>query len=485
MDTQEKLRLYKSILSRDPRNDGRFYVGVKTTGIYCRPICPAKPKIENVEFFRSKAEAEKAGFRPCLRCKPDLSPLSQRWKGTAAVVGRALNLVERGDQGGEDIALIAERLGMTDRHLRRLFQEHVGASPIEVAISRRLHLARQLLTQSDLSVLDVALASGFHSLRRFNDAFVKTYQKSPREFRKEAGEERVKAEGLRIELPYSPPYDWSNLLAFFKRHEAFGIEWVEGDVYHRHFRSDRGHNYFQLRHLPKEHRLELEIKVAALEDLRPAIEWIRGQFDLSHNPHHIEMSEDEPEAWMEMRSDLRSVRVPGAFNSFEVAVSVILSQLVSTERARENLKKLILRFGDVVDSPLHPALTHYFPSPAVLKGADYSGLGFTRARSEAIRELSRQVDEGEIVLSQSSDLSATRQQLLAIKGIGPWTVEVIALRCLCDTNAFPAKDLIVARAIEKFGLAPDFLEPWRAYLALAIWKSQAHLLTKKGRKSDG
>ncbi|RYZ82621.1 MAG: methylphosphotriester-DNA--protein-cysteine methyltransferase family protein, partial [Proteobacteria bacterium] len=145
METQEKLRLYKSILSRDPRNDGRFYVGVKTTGIYCRPICPAKPKIENVEFFKSKAEAEKAGFRPCLRCKPDLSPLSQRWKGTAAVMGRALSLVERGDQGGEEIAVIAERLGMTDRHLRRLFQEHVGASPIEVAISRRLHLARQLL----------------------------------------------------------------------------------------------------------------------------------------------------------------------------------------------------------------------------------------------------------------------------------------------------------------------------------------------------
>ncbi|RYZ54990.1 MAG: DNA-3-methyladenine glycosylase 2 family protein, partial [Proteobacteria bacterium] len=466
METQEKLRLYKSILSRDPRNDGRFYVGVKTTGIYCRPICPAKPKIENVEFFKSKAEAEKAGFRPCLRCKPDLSPLSQRWKGTAAVMGRALSLVERGDQGGEEISLIAERLGMTDRHLRRLFQEHVGASPIEVAISRRLHLARQLLTQSDLSVLDVALASGFNSLRRFNDAFVKTYQKSPREFRKEAGEGRERDEVLRIELPYSPPYDWSNQLAFFSRHEAFGVELVEGDVYHRHFKTARGSNYFRLKNLPKENRLELEIKVSALEDLRPAIELIRGQFDLSHNPHHIEVSGDEPELLREILSEVRSVRVPGSFNSFEVAVSVILSQLVSTERARENLKKLILRFGEEVKSPPHPQLTHYFPSPAVLKDADYSGLGYTKARSEALRELSRLVDEGEIVLSQSSDLTTTRQQLLAIKGIGPWTVEVIALRCLCDTNAFPAKDLIVARAIEKFGLTAEFLEPWRAYLAL-------------------
>lgn len=480
MDAQLKKSLYESMLARDPRNDGRFFVGVKTTGIYCRPICPAKPQLENVEFYRSKAEAENAGFRPCLRCRPDASPLSFRWQGTAAVMGRALKILEEVDQRGGEIDEVADRLGFTDRHLRRLFQEHLGASPIQVAISQRLHLARQLLAESSLSILEIALASGFHSLRRFNDAFLKAYQKQPSDFRKE-NSSTLPLGTLNISLPYLPPFDWDNFIAFFKRHQAIGIECIEDNLYVRHFQSRHGFNSYSLCNNSKMNRMELTLQLSSLEDLRSTIEKIRSQFDLAHNPFHLAVPNlKSSEALQDTLSEVRSMRIPGAFDPFETAVSIVLSQLVSTERARDLLKVIIERMGQKLAKSSHEQLTHIFPSPRILRDADFSGVGLTKARAEAIKGLAKEVDEGRLVLSAGSDLEETRNRLLAIKGIGPWTVELICMRCLSDPDAFPAKDLIVQRALEKFDLGPTFYSPWRAYFALAIWKTQAHLLSKKG-----
>lgn len=469
MNTAEKLKLYKSVLARDPRFDGRFFIGVKTTGIYCRPICPAKPKFENVEFYRSKAEAEHAGFRPCLRCKPDLSPLSPQWRGTAAVMGRALSLIESGEEH------IADKLGMSDRHLRRLFHEHIGASPVEVAISRRLHLARQLLSQTKLGIGEIAYASGFNSLRRFNDAFLKTYKMPPGSFRKEeASSSANDTNFITIKLPYSPPYDWEWLMNFFSRHLTIGVEWVENNQYFRHLKTSKGINFYKLSHLPKEQVVQAEIIIKDVSDLRFIIEQIKSQMDLTHNPFHI----DSPK----FKKELKSVRIPGGFDPFETAISIVLGHVVSTEQGKRNIQKLVLKYGEESKESQHPQLTHFFPTAKVLSSADLSTLGFTNGRCEAIRELARKISNNEIQLSKNCDLTETRAQLMSIKGIGAWTTELILMRCASDTDAFPANDLILKRALESEHIDLDAISPWRSYLALAIWKNKAHLLSKKKRK---
>jgi len=472
METMDTETLYKALSSRDARYDGRFYVGVTTTGIYCRPICPARPKKEHLRFFRSKAEAEKAGFRPCLRCRPDLSPTSIQWRGTAAVVSRAFGMIYRGDADGRPMSGLAERLGMTDRHLRRLFQEQLGASPMEVAISRRLHLARQLLSQTRLSITDIALASGFNSLRRFNDAFLTTYQRNPSDFRKATEGSEAAADTITLRIPYIDRYDWDTLMRYFTRHEVHGVDAVEGGCYLRHLKTVRGESCLRVEHLAKGRCLQVTLAVADFSEVRQLVDTVRSVFDVDHNPRQIEPPEGCPEAVREFLAGYAGLRVPGAFDPFETAVSIILGQLVSTAQGRLNLRKLVERYGERSATAHHPKLSHFFPSPAVLASADLTSLGFTRARANAIRDLSAACLAGTLDLSRTCDLARTRKALLAIKGIGPWTVELIALRCLGDTDAFPTSDLVIKRALASYRFLPEQFSPWRSYLALALWKTQ-------------
>ena len=471
--------LYKALSSRDPRYDGRFYVGVTTTGIYCRPVCPARPKKENVRFFRSKAEAEKAGFRPCLRCRPDLSPASVQWQGTAAGITRAFGMINRGDADGNSLSGLAGRLGMTDRHLRRLFQQHLGASPMEVAISRRLHLARQLLSQTRLSITDIALASGFNSLRRFNDAFATTYRRSPSEFRNCAGAPQAEADTITLRIPYLEHYDWENLMQYFARHEVYGVDAIDGDCYIRHLKTAGGESYLRVAHLAGSRSLQLSLTMCDFLEVRRLIDTVRGVFDIDHNPLSREIPPACPVAVQAILAGEAGIRVPGAFDPFETAVSVILGQLVSTAQGRLNLRKLVERYGERSTASHHPRLSRFFPTPEVLAREDLTALGFTRVRANAIRELAIACLEGRLDLSRSCDLARTRKALLEIKGIGPWTVELIALRCLGDTDAFPASDLVINRALEKFRFLPEQFSPWRSYLALALWKSQAATLSRR------
>jgi AraC family transcriptional regulator, regulatory protein of adaptative response / DNA-3-methyladenine glycosylase II len=474
MDTDT---LYLAFSTRDPRHDGRFYVGVTTTGIYCRPTCPARPKQENIRFFRSKAEAEKAGFRPCLRCRPDLSPTSIQWQGTAAVIARAFGMINRGEADGCKLSGLAERLGMTDRHLRRLFQEHLGASPLEVAISRRLHLARQLLSQTQLSITDIALASGFSSLRRFNDAFVTTYKRNPSDFRKDADFSAATADTITLRIPYVERYDWDNLIRYFARHEVHGIDTIDDNCYLRHLKTATAESYLRVAHLEAHRCLLVTLQVGNFSDIRHLIDLVRGVFDVDHNPSQITPPQDCPEELKELLDAQAGIRVPGAFDPLETAVSVILGQLVSTEQGRLNLRKLVEKYGERSKVPQHPRLSHFFPSPEVLATEDLASLGFTKVRANAIKEVAAACLEGRLDLSRGCDLERTRKALLSIKGIGPWTVEMIALRCLGDTNAFPASDLIINRALEKYRILPEQFSPWQSYLALGIWK---HHLTQKG-----
>lgn len=471
MDELFATTLHHALTARDPRYDGRFYYGVTTTGIYCRPICPARPKPEHLRFFKSKAEAERAGFRPCLRCRPDLSPSCSQWQGTAAVVARALAIMERDGADCESLTVLAEHLGISDRHLRRLFREHLGASPMEVAISRRLHLARQLLTQTSLSITDIALASGFNSLRRFNDAFTGTYRRTPSDFRKSALQEPASDETITLHLPYLPPYDWDTVLRYFARHEVFGTDTVEDGSYLRQIASAQGPILLKVRNRPEKACLEVSLNLSSFSQLRGAVAAVRGAFDLDHNP--LLLVPLSSEGTVSAAPALAGgIRIPGAFNPLESAVGVILGQLVSTAQGRRNLQKLVERFGTPLPAPLHPRLTHQFPSAEVLAREDLSVLGFTKVRAAAINELARAVLEGRLTLSRSCDLTATRKALAQIRGIGPWTVEMIALRCLGDTDAFPATDLVLARALAASPLSADELRPWRGYLALALWKKQ-------------
>jgi AraC family transcriptional regulator of adaptative response / DNA-3-methyladenine glycosylase II len=481
------------MLARDRRYDGRFYVGVHTTGIYCRPICPARPRLENISFYRSQAEAEGAGFRACLRCRPDLSPTSQQWQGTAAVVGRALTLIALGEADEAPLERLAARLGMSDRHLRRLFEEHLGASPIEVAISKRLHLARHLLLQTNLPVTEIALASGFQSIRRFNAAFKTCFKTPPTALRRRAAE-NGDAGVIRLELPYLEPYDWAYQVGFLGAHQVRGVERIDGSSYQRVFAMDRGPGWIRVTNDAGKGRLELQVSAPDVRAFRVVIEKTRDLFDLRMNPHVLagrgQAGGGGALAWRDRSVDgdgrafvdrVPGIRIPGCWDAFETSVCIILGQLVSIEAAGRSFQKLVERFGHALLEPVGEGLTHLFPTAEVLAGADLTVLGLTRVKAGAISSLARQVAEGRLDLSRACGLEETRRQLLTIKGIGPWTVEMIAMRCLNDTDAFPRNDLIIQRALELHGMADSDWSPYRAYLALAMWKEYAGSLSKKRR----
>jgi len=473
----DKARLYRIFVARDRRYDGRVFCAVHTTGIYCRPICPARAKIENVTFFRSGAEAERAGFRACLRCRPDIAPQAAQWSGTGAVVGRALDLIARGEADDAPLSVLAAQLGISDRHLRRLFDEHLGAAPVEVAASKRLHLARQLLTESSLSITHVAFASGYRSLRRFNEAFKERFHVAPRAMRR--GVTVARGSALRLVLPVVAPYDWESVLAFLGRHATTGIEAVADGRYRRAFAIDGRPGAVEVAFDARRPALHLTLHLPDTRDLRRVVERVRDLFDARTNPHARHPGRGVSERRPSALSFAPGTRVPGAWDPFETAVATIVGQAIRVEHARVKMGELVARFGEPLASPLLPGCTHLFPTPPVLATADLSSLGLTRARSNAIRELARRVANGELQLSRSTDLDEARRGIASIPGVGPWTVEMVAMRCLGDPDAFPDGDLILRRALEGRGAETEEHRPWRAYLAVALW-GEAASPTRRG-----
>ncbi|MDA5192842.1 DNA-3-methyladenine glycosylase 2 family protein [Govanella unica] len=449
---------------RDPRYDGRFYFGVSTTRIYCRPICSARPKPENIRIFRSPTEAEIAGFRPCLRCRPDATPGTTLFDGTVTSVTRALRLIDESGDESLDVASLAERLGMTDRHLRRLFDSHLGASPIEILTSKRLHLARQLIEQTGMPVTGIAFAVGFRSVRRFNEAFRALYRMTPSEMRK-AGAVVSDADGLRLSLPVRAPYDWDMLMAYFSRHETYGVERVRDGSYQRFLPTDHGYATLHLRHDAKKSALMVTLRDLPLTQVKAVLSALRHMFDSDHNPAHL------PSA-----SPIKplGVRLPGAFDGFETALSIILGQLVSTTQAKKKTGDLVRRFGRKLGEDAGGEI-FAFPGPADLVDQELETLGMTRARADAMRGLSRAVMSGDIMLSPAADLAATRAKILDLRGIGPWTTEMIAMRVLGDPDAFPKNDLVVARALQQAKVDDSAWATARAYLTHCIWRDYATL----------
>ena len=474
---------HRALTTRDSRFDGRLFVGVKTTGIYCRPICPARtPKRENVLFFPTAAGAQAAGFRPCLRCRPESSPDLGAWRGTSNTVARGLALIEAGALDGGDLTALAERLGVGARQLRRLFRQHLGASPIAVAQTRRVLLAKQLIHETPLSMAQVALASGFSSVRRFNETFQTLYRRPPAALRRgRAQVPAARGDWIRLTLPYCPPYDWEALIDFLSRRAVAGVERVEAGAYCRAITLEGHTGLLAVRPGARE-RLEVAIHFPRLALLPAIIARVRRLFDLSADPlaigAHLARDPD-----LAPRVAARpGLRVPGAWDGFELAVRAILGQQVTVAAATALAGRLASDFGARLPADLaglERGITHAFPSPERLVHADLSTLPMPKVRSAALSSLARAVATDASLFDPRGDPAPSVSRLTALAGVGAWTAQYIAMRALRDPDAFPAADIALQRALaDPDGVRPSAAaldlrsqawRPWRAYGALHLW----------------
>jgi AraC family transcriptional regulator of adaptative response / DNA-3-methyladenine glycosylase II len=468
---------YRALSTHDARFDGRFFVGVRTTRIYCRPVCTVRlPRRENCRFFRSAAAAEVEGFRPCLRCRPELAPGLASIDASARFAQAAVALIEDGvlEHGG--VEALAARVGITSRHLRRVFGAEFGVSPIEYAQTQRLLLAKRLLTDTPLPVLDVALASGFNSLRRFNALIRERYRMPPSRLRRDAAPESLPP-SMRFELAYRPPYDWESLLAFLRARAIAGIETVDESSYRRTLaierRKVRAVGWIAVTQTSRRNTLCIHVSASLAAVVPAVLARVRHAFDLACDPAPIaaclgKLAHDHP-----------GLRVPGTFDGFELAVRAILGQQVSVAGARTLLGRLVSAFGTPLTREAAGGLTHAFPDAATLAASDVEQLrsiGLTVARARTLRELAGAVARGDIALTVGADVERTRKALELIPGIGSWTSSYIAMRALGWPDAFPDNDLAVLRALGETRAArarerSEAWRPWRAYAVMHLWRN--------------
>ena len=466
---------YRALRTHDARFDGRFFVGVATTRVYCRPVCTARmPHRVNCRFFPSAAAAEAHGFRPCLRCRPELAPGHSTVDANRRLAQSAAGLIDDGRLADARLPELAVALGVTDRHLRRVFQEEFGVAPVEYAQTQRLLLAKRLLTDTAMPVIEVALASGFASLRRFNHLFRTRYRMTPGELRRSAP---VSAAGERLafELAYRPPYDWDAMRDFLARRAIAGVEAVEGNRYLRTLRIEhRGRALAgDVCVAPSPRRAALRVTLSpSLAGALPAVlARLKHLLDLACRPDEIAA------ALGPLARRHPGLRLPGAVDGFEIAVRAILGQQVTVKAASTLAGRFAERFGAPLDSS-YPALRCVFPPPAVvaaLEPARIAELGIIAARARAIVALARALEQGALRLEPSAPVDETLAALAALPGIGPWTAQYVAMRALAWPDAFPHPDVAVLKALGERGpRAVAYAErwrPWRSYAVLHLWKS--------------
>lgn len=470
---------YQAIKSRDTRFDGRFFTGVLTTGIYCRPVCPATtPKQENVQFFACASAAEEAGFRPCLRCRPESSPGTPAWLGTSATVSRALRLMAEGILDEEGVEGLAGRLDIGPRHLRRLFKEHLGASPVAMAQTQRVHLAKKLIDETTLSMSQVAFSAGFSSIRRFNAAFRKIYGKAPSALRKRPRTASEKSH-LQIKLSYRSPFDGKALLRFLRARAIPGVEQVEESSYSRTISLGDTSGIIRVEPLTGKALVHLLVPTVFAPHLHQIVERVRRLFDLKADPTAIADHLSQDARLAGLIDAYPGIRVPGAWDGFEIAVRAILGQQVSVKGANTLAGRLVEKYGDPLPQADAPNLSYLFPRPVQLVDISAEDLGLTSKRAHAIEALARVVGEGTLKLSPRAGLEETIASLIELPGIGPWTAHYIAMRALGEPDAFPASDLALRRAATEDSSAAlteaqlrkqaEAWRPWRAYAAMYLW----------------
>jgi AraC family transcriptional regulator of adaptative response / DNA-3-methyladenine glycosylase II len=488
----------RAFVTRDPRFDGKIFCGVKTTGVYCRPVCPARtPKAENMTFFPSAAAAQEAGFRPCLRCRPEASPDLGAWRGTSNTVSRALALIEGGALDQTDVDALAERLGVGERQLRRLFRQHLGASPVAVAQTRRVLLAKQLIQETRLPMTEVALAAGFGSVRRFNETFQQLFGRAPGALRRSRQPQAsAAAAGVKVRLAYRAPYDWASIVNFLAARAIPGVEAVTPDRYARTLRVE-GQPVLVIVRPADGDALEAEIRLPRLQALPAVIARIRRVFDLSADPGLIGDHLSQDPALSPLVAARPGLRAPGAWDGFELAVRAVLGQQITVAAARNLAARLAEAYGEPIDDPAAQALglSRLFPTPERLVGEDIAALGMPRARGAALEALARTVAADPAIFTPRADLESAIAALSALPGVGAWTAQYIALRELRETDAFPHADVGLLRAMaDEAGLRPtpeallaraEAWRPWRAYAAQHLWAADAaQPASKRTRKDD-
>ena len=473
---------YRAVRGRDARFDGWFYVGVTSTGIYCRPSCPATtPKRANVRFYPSAAAAQNAGFRACKRCRPDAVPGSPEWDAGTDLVARAMRLISDGVVDREGVSGLARRLSYTERHLNRVLAAEVGAGPLALARARRAHTARLLIETTDLPITEVAFAAGFASVRQFNVTIREVFAATPRELRGVGGRrgEGVPG-GIPLRLPFRSPFDANGVLRFLATRAVEGVEVFDGETYRRTLRLPHGAGTVALGDGGDHVRCALRLE--DLRDLGTAVQRCRGLLDLDADPVAVAgvLGADPLLGALVRRSPGR--RVPGSVDGAELAFRAVLGQRVSVASAGTLAARLVARCGEPLPETLvaeDDGLTHLFPGPRDVAGADLDGLGLPSARREALRGLAQALD-GSIALDPGSDREEVEGRLMGLRGIGPWTASYVAMRALGDPDAFLPTDLGVRRAIERFdhpgdpGSVAALAErwrPWRAYATQHLWAS--------------
>lgn len=483
--TSDRKTLYKALTARDPRFDGIFFVGVTSTGIYCRPICPAKtPKQANCRFFDSPQEAEQAGFRPCLRCRPELAPGNAPVDDSGRIAHLVVQRIEDGVIGDTDgLEAIADQFELSSRQIRRIIRKELGVAPIQLLLTRRLLLAKQLLTETKLPVIEIACASGFSSLRRFNDAFNRRYGMAPTRLRKKATDDTTTAVGAdtsTLQLSYRPPYDWSGTLAFLKGRELNGVEWVTDTFYARTVRLGGRRGWIKVTQAKKKNALLIEFTHSLTPALPALLYRLRALFDLNARPDVINKHLGRDKILGPMIKGNPGLRVPGAFNGFEMGLRAILGQQVTVKAATTLAGRLVAAFGDPMVTPF-PDLNRLTPLPARIAEAGVDDLakhGIVSARCKSIIALARADVAGSLSLESGvhHNLDAAIKRLAALPGVGPWTAHYIAMRALRWPDAFPKGDIallnnlggITAKEADEMSQA---WRPWRSYAVLHIWQN--------------
>jgi len=473
---------YRAVKLRDARFDGRFFTAVKTTGIYCRPVCPARtPLSRNVTFFPTAAAAQEAGFRPCLRCRPETAPDMGAWRGTSNTVSRGLALIELGALDQSDVEGLATRLGLGERQLRRLFRTHLGASPVAVAQTRRILLARQLLHETQLPITQIAFAAGFGSIRRFNETFQVLYGRAPGQLRRLGGATSPpSARGeISLLLRYQPPYDWPAMLDFLRARAIAGIEIADTNSYSRTFSIEGIQGTVTVSPGPG-NALRADIRCAKLSILPGIIARLRRAFDLAADPLAISAQLATDPTMAALVGKRPGLRVPGAWDGFELAMRAVLGQQITIAGAIRLAGHLVASYGEPMKVP-RDVLTHVFPRPEALAHAKLTHLGIPGSRAESLSALAAAVIADPDLLGAHLDLEQAIARLRSIRGVGEWTAQYIALRQLRESDAFPAGDIGLQRALaDPRGRRPDASEllaqaqkwrPWRAYAAQHLWTS--------------
>ena len=484
---------YRALRTRDARFDGRLFVGVTSTGIYCRPICPARPpRPENCRFFTSAAAAQEAGFRPCLRCRPETAPELATWRGTSNTVHRGLALIAAGALDGDGgVDALAARLGIGERQLRRLFDQHLGVSPIAVAQTRRVLFAKQLIHDSRLPMAEIASAAGFGSVRRFNETFQQLFRRPPSALRRKAvvalPEGSVAATGVTVRLRYRPPYDWPAMLGFLRARAIEGVERVDGERYVRSVAEAGAFGTVEVAHVAERDSLAVTIRFPSVRALPAIIARVRRVFDLGADVAAItaHLARDRMLAPLVARRP--GLRVPGGWDGFELAVRAVLGQQVTVQAARRLAGQLVALCGAAVPAgPAgtgDPAIARVFPDPSRLAAAELSALGMPGARRAALIALAEAALAEPRLFEPLATIEDTVARLRAIRGVGEWTAHYIALRAAREPDAFPASDIGLLRgATGRSGVRPTPAElaarserwrPWRAYAAQHLWMADA------------